>query len=66
MDNLIPNPKIQYFKGLVDYMTKQAKDLIAMKRLAFEAGDEAVMQQVGEGKDIMSILSTPSSSPDRD
>ena len=58
LDNLIPDPKIQRFKGIVDYMAGQAKILIAKKRLALVEGGDAVAQQVGDGKDIMSILCT--------
>lgn len=58
LDNCVPDPKVQYLKGLIDFMSVQAKDLIFQKRMALKEGDEAMMQQVGEGKDIMSILCT--------
>lgn len=56
MDNLLPYPKIQHLKNLVDLMYNNAKDLLSKKRLALKEGDEVVMQQIGEGKDVMSIL----------
>ena len=54
--DLLPLPKVQLLKGLVDIMDKQAKDILARKRVALASGDEAFLHQVGEGKDIMSIL----------
>ncbi|KAJ3488906.1 hypothetical protein NLI96_g2507 [Meripilus lineatus] len=56
VDNLLPYPKIQHLKNLVDLMYNNAKDLLSKKRLALKEGDEVVMQQIGEGKDVMSIL----------
>lgn len=40
----------------MDTMENQASVVFSMKKEALKAGDEAVVQQVGEGKDIMSIL----------
>ena len=45
LDNLIPDPKIQHFKSIVDYMSAKAKDIIAKKSRALEEGDDAVVQQ---------------------
>ncbi|KAJ3488875.1 hypothetical protein NLI96_g2508 [Meripilus lineatus] len=56
VDNLLLNSKIQHLKGIVDLTYNNAKDLLEKKRLALKEGDEAMMQQIGEGKDIMSIL----------
>ena len=38
-------------------MEAQSKNIFHGKRTALEKGDEAVVHQIGEGKDIMSILS---------
>ena len=54
----LPLPKVQHLKGLADVMDERSKDIISEKRVALQKGDEAVLQQVGEGKDIMSILCT--------
>ena len=40
-------------------MESRAKEILESKRAALRAGDAAVEQQVGEGKDIMSILCKP-------
>lgn len=37
-------------------MEIRSREILEAKRAALRAGDEAVKQQVGEGKDIMSIL----------
>ncbi|KAJ3559692.1 hypothetical protein NM688_g189 [Phlebia brevispora] len=53
---LIPNRDIQQLREIVDTMDYQSRNILNGKRSALRAGDEAVKQQVGEGKDIMSIL----------
>ncbi|THG96245.1 hypothetical protein EW026_g5553 [Hermanssonia centrifuga] len=37
-------------------MDDTSKELFALRKAAFAKGDKAVLEQVGEGKDIMSIL----------
>ena len=37
-------------------MRSKAREIFEQKKRALELGDEAVKQQVGEGKDIMSVL----------
>ena len=37
-------------------MFNKSVQIINEKKAAIEKGDEAVLQQVGEGKDVMSIL----------
>ena len=54
----LPLPKVQHLKGLADVMDERSKDIITGKRVALQKGDEELLQQVGEGKDIMSILCT--------
>ncbi|KAJ3479304.1 hypothetical protein NLI96_g9146 [Meripilus lineatus] len=56
LDNLVPSSKVQRLKNLIDVLDSESKDLLAKKRKALEDGDEAVKQQIGEGKDIMSVL----------
>ncbi|KAH9930173.1 cytochrome P450 [Amylocystis lapponica] len=53
---MIPHKQIQKMTAIVDVMADRASDILAEKKNALRAGDEAVMRQVGEGKDIMSIL----------
>ncbi|KAH9945553.1 cytochrome P450 monooxygenase [Amylocystis lapponica] len=54
--DLIPYKPLQKVKNIVDTLDKKARTIYYAKKLAFEQGDEAVLRQVGEGKDIMSIL----------
>ena len=39
-------------------MDRTSTEVFEQKKKALQAGDEAVTKQVGEGKDIMSILCT--------
>ena len=57
LDHLLPDRRVQHLKDIADFLDSQARSIISKKRLALKEGDEAVTQQVGEGKDIMSILS---------
>ena len=47
---------VQNMKYIVDTMWRRSQEIYASKKRAFEQGDEAVAQQIGEGKDLMSIL----------
>ncbi|KAH9948320.1 cytochrome P450 monooxygenase [Amylocystis lapponica] len=53
---LIPHKKVQKFVNIIDTMDNRARSIYQAKKIAFEQGDKAVTHQVGEGKDIMSIL----------
>ncbi len=53
-----PNPNVQKMKNLVDTLHRQAVKIVGSKKAAIEKGDEAVLHQRGEGKDIMTILCT--------
>ncbi len=54
--SLIPDSNVQQLKTIIDTMEERSKEILDGKRKALEEGDEAVKMQVGEGKDIMSIL----------
>ena len=54
---LIPHKQVQKLKNIVDIMSNRASQIYDEKKRGLQAGDEAVLHQVGEGKDIMSILS---------
>lgn len=45
-------------KSVVDRMSKRSVEIYESKKGALEKGDDEVVQQIGEGKDIMSVLST--------
>ncbi|KAJ3479659.1 hypothetical protein NLI96_g8906 [Meripilus lineatus] len=66
--DLLPLPQLHKIAQIVDTMSVQAHMIFDQKREALKAGDEAVMQQIGEGRDIMSILlraNTEASEEDR-
>lgn len=52
-----PLGQVRDAKEIVDTMQRCSSEIFASKKIALARGDEAVMKQVGEGKDIMSILS---------
>ncbi|CCL99520.1 uncharacterized protein FIBRA_01538 [Fibroporia radiculosa] len=54
--SLIPIAKIQKVKELVDTMTARSHEIFRGKKAALRRGDEELLRQVGEGRDIMSIL----------
>lgn len=54
--DVTPSELLQKVKGIVDVMAQTSTDIFREKLTALEKGDEAVMMQVGEGKDVMSIL----------
>ncbi|CAL1698257.1 unnamed protein product [Somion occarium] len=53
---IYPNKNVQKMKDLVDTLYSQAVSIFNAKKAALENDDEAVHEQVGEGKDIMSLL----------
>ena len=53
----LPIPQWGKMLNIVDAMDTQSTSIFHGKRQALEKGDEAVALQIGEGRDIMSILS---------
>lgn len=51
-----PNPHLRTLKQLSDTMDAHSRRIFRAKKEALFKGDEAVSEQVGLGKDIMSIL----------
>ena len=45
-------------RDIVDMMNKTSKEVIDNKKQALAKGDGEVLNQIGQGKDIMSILRT--------
>ena len=52
----IPNPQVLKMQQITDILWQKSTEVYQAKKLALEQGDEAVTRQLGEGKDIMSIL----------
>lgn len=54
---VFPNKQVQKLKSIVDTMATRSVEIFEAKKAALDQGDEVLAQQVGEGKDIMSLLS---------
>ena len=54
--DMVPDANAQRLKYVVDTLYSSSLAIYQAKKEAFLRGDEAVHQQVGRGKDIMSIL----------
>jgi len=51
-----PFESIQTLRKIVDMMAQTSVEVYESKKVALAAGDEAVAKQIGQGKDIMSVL----------
>ncbi|KAG5635063.1 hypothetical protein H0H81_012559 [Sphagnurus paluster] len=54
--DLFPSKRIQKIKKIIDILDTTSIGILDGKKQALEKGDEAVEHQVGQGKDIISIL----------
>lgn len=54
---LIPSKSIQALVEAADIMDESSKKIFDEKKTALKRGDDAVVHQIGEGRDILSILS---------
>lgn len=52
----IPEKTIRQLVNIVNIMDTTANEVFEIKKTALNKGDEAMLAQIGEGKDIMSIL----------
>ncbi|KAI0754390.1 cytochrome P450 [Daedaleopsis nitida] len=52
----IPMKRLHKLKGVVETMHRRAEEIYHEKKALLNKGDEALLLQVGEGKDLMSIL----------
>lgn len=55
MDN-VPWKKLHRLRDIVDEMDRSSTKILEEKKAALQQGDEAVLEQVGHGRDIMSVL----------
>ena len=53
---LLPISEIQKIRYMVDVMHQTSVEIFQTKTAALQRGDETILEQVGRGKDIMSIL----------
>jgi len=56
LTELVPSARVNELMRLTDTLNIKCQDIFDAKKAALKAGDDAVMHQVAEGKDIMSIL----------
>ena len=56
--SMLPLNNLHKMRDISDYLYGFAREVYRGKTQALAQGDEEVAQQVGKGKDIMSILST--------
>lgn len=54
--DLMPFENVQKMRNIINVMDKTSKEVFYAKKHALLVGDENVAQQVGEGKDLMSVL----------
>ena len=54
--DLIPNAALKRARDISDEIQRHARHIYETKKRALLEGDEAVVEQIGEGKDILSRL----------
>ncbi|KAL1670105.1 cytochrome P450 [Schizophyllum commune] len=54
--NLIPLRDVRIIRDGIDLMWRTSNEIYAQKKAALAAGDDAVAKQVGNGRDILSLL----------
>lgn len=54
----VPNARVKRLKDIVDTMYARSVGIMEGKKRAVQHGDSELMEQIGEGKDVMSILRT--------
>ena len=59
---MLPWPKLNELMDIVETLNAEARRVYETKKKLLESGDDETVKQVGEGKDILSILSTYDSS----
>ena len=55
---VFPAERVRRLIGISDTMSRRSVEIISERKAMLERGDEALKYEVGEGKDIMSILRT--------
>lgn len=56
LGQILPWESLHFITKMVDIMDTKAREIYNSKREALEEGDEELLNKVGMGKDIMSIL----------
>ena len=55
----LPIPHWARMRSIVNTLDMHVQDILNIKRRALEKGDATLMHEIGEGRDIMSVLSKP-------
>ena len=55
--NILPWKNLHALRDIADIFHNTSVEILEGKKKALEEGDEAVTQQIGQGNDIISILS---------
>ena len=63
MAEAVPVPTINRMKKLITAVETQSSRILEEKKAALKAGNTKVVEQIGEGKDIMSLLCECNISP---
>ncbi|KAF9482522.1 cytochrome P450 [Pholiota conissans] len=63
---ILPIKKVQDMKSVVDVLHNTSVDILKVKKKALKEGDEAMARQIGQGKDLMSILLRANMAASRD
>lgn len=58
--NAFPWESLHDVRDIIDILSSTSIDIFESKKEALAKGDKALENQIGQGKDIMSILSMPS------
>ena len=54
--DIMPSKRMQRLRKIIHVMHNRSVEIVTEKKVALLRGDEALSRQVGEGKDVMSIL----------
>ncbi|PIL27290.1 cytochrome P450 [Ganoderma sinense ZZ0214-1] len=54
--DLVPFHSVKKLRDIIDIMDEAARRIVAERKEALRSGEDAVLQQIGEGKDILSRL----------
>ncbi|KAL1743130.1 cytochrome P450 [Schizophyllum fasciatum] len=54
--NALPMPNVHNLRDKIDFMWETSKEIYSQKLEALRAGDAIVSKQIGQGKDILSLL----------
>ena len=62
VSNFVPTRDMKEMRSIVQTLAAKTREIYYGKKSALEKGDASVVHQIGEGKDILSVLSEQSSS----